>query len=939
MEKTTSFQLSPSLLYQPFTYKSKTSNSIFHVLGVADVSSMEKPSSSSPSHQSSLKFSSNSYALNDAVRLNSLGSCKMVHAQIIKTADEWNAGSSLKRLFNLYAELGDFRSAAGVLFMGFERDPPSWSSWVEEFANSHERLYELLEIFRELHRRGLISNAGVLTAILRLCVNSMDSMMGLVIHACAFKSGFDSYAYLKSALMEFYASFFGESYANKIFSETCMRNTILWNKVIMLNAQSGSWLKVLELFHEMQFSGTKADRFTIAKVLQACGRAEALKGGKQIHGYVIRSLQMSDLLICNSLISMYSKNSKLKLARMVFDLMESRSLVSWNSIISGYALNGFLDEAWHVFDQMNSSEIYPDIVTWNCLISGHSIHGSHNGILQVLRRMQVSGLKPNSNSMTSALQGISEMGSLKTGKEIHGYLIRNELECDIFVGTSLVDMYIKKGCLTSARSVFDKMNNRNIFAWNSLISGYAYNGLFNEALWLLDRMEKEGIKPDLITWNGLISGYAMRGLGKKALVLIRQLKTLGSKANVVSWTALISGCSQTGNYMESLALFIEMQQEGIRPNSATIACLLRACTDLALLQKGEELHCHAIRSDFDKDIIVATALVDMYCKSGSLQHAHKVFRNIKNKNLASWNSMIMGFAVHGLGKEAISLFSEMCESGIHPDGITFTAVLSGCRHSGLFDEGWKYFDSMTTEYGITPRLEHYACMVDLLGRGGYLDEAWDFIQTMPLEPDAGVWGALLGACKLHKNLELAEIGAKYLFELEPYNSGNYLLMMNLYAAENRWKDVENLKEVMTIVGARTRPGWSWIQIGDIIHVFSVKGEPHPEIGEIYFELYQLISKMKKLGYVPDTECVPQNLNEEEKEKALLSHTEKLAITYGLINAENGVPVRVIKNSRVCNDCHTVAKYMSQISSREIVLRDGVRFHHFVGGKCSCNDYW
>ncbi|XP_077212616.1 pentatricopeptide repeat-containing protein At4g01030, mitochondrial-like [Tasmannia lanceolata] len=935
MEKTTPFHLNPSLPQNPFcTNKGKRNKTIFHVHGVTDTS-FERP----PSTFSSLRFSSYTPALDDFMNLKSLDSVKQNHAQIIKTAEVYYSGSSSNRLINLYTEFGDFRSASIIFFMGFERDSLSWSSLIEEFERVGGSSRELLETFGELHRKGLIFRERILADVLRICAMLMDIGLGLEIHAGVIKNGFDSDVHLKCALLNFYVNCCGIDYADHMLSEMSVRNIRLWNEVIMLNSQCGLWLKILELFRKMQFSCVGADSFTITKVLQACGRLGALQEGMQIHGYVIRSALMSNLLVSNSLISMYSKNSKLERARTVFESMNTRTLITWNSMISGYALNGFLDEAMEIFDEMELSETKPDLVTWNCLISGHALCGNYEGILKVLQRMQNEGFKPNSGSITSMLQAVSEFGSLRVGMEIHGCVMRNGLDCDIYVGTSLVDMYVKKGSLANAQSVFDHMKSRNIFVWNSLISGYAYNGYFNKALELLNKMENEGIQPDLITWNGLIYGYAMWGLSERALVLIRQLKKLGFNPNVVSWTALISGCSQNGNYLESLEFFIEMQEAGSRPNSATISSSLQACAGLASLQKGMELHCFAIRTGFDGDIFVATSLIDMYCKSGCLKNAHRVFKKILNTNLATWNAMIMGFSVHGLGKEAISLFNEMCGLGMQPDGITFTALLSGCRHSGLVNDGWKYFDSMRTDYGIIPTLEHYACMVDLLGRGGYLDEAWDFIQTMPLKPDPSVWGALLGACRIHKNLELAEIAAEYLFKLEPYNSGNYLLMMNLYASENRWEDGENLRDMMNVVGVKNRPGWSWIQISYTVHVFSVEGEPHPDIGEIYFELYQLVLEMRKLGYVPNLDCVDQNLDDVEKEKILLSHTEKLAITYGLISTQNSVPIRVIKNTRVCSDCHTAAKYMSQVTSREIFLRDGIRFHHFMDGKCSCNDYW
>ncbi|KAG0483092.1 hypothetical protein HPP92_011176 [Vanilla planifolia] len=472
-----------------------------------------------------------------------------------------------------------------------------------------------------------------------------------------------------------------------------------------------------------------------------------------------------------------------------------------------------------------------------------------------------------------------------------------------------------------------------------MISACANEGSFQEALKLLKQMEREGIKPNLATWNGLISGYAMKGKARQALILIRQLRFTGLKGDVVSWTALISGCSQNKLFEDSVTFFAEMQNDGVKPNSATLVTVLKSCASLGLLKKGSELHCYATRRGMDMKVHVSTALIDMYCKSGNLRNAHQVFRMLEDKNVATWNAMIVGFANYGKTKEAFLLFEDMLSSGIKPDSITFTALLTGCRHSGLIDAGWKYFDDMKQKYNITPTLEHYAGIADLLARGGFLDEALDFIKNMPFKPDAGVWGSLLCACKTHRNLQVAEFAAKNLLRLEPRNSANYMLMIAIYAAENQWDDVHNMRVAMNRLAVKSGAGWSWLQIGQTIHSFSVEGQTHPEMGTIYFELYQLVSKMKVLGYVPDTSCIVHNIREEEKKKLLMAHTEKLAITYGLIKTSKGMPLRVVTNIRVCNDCHVVAKLISEISGREIFLRDGVRVHHFKQGQCSCNDYW
>lgn len=640
----------------------------------------------------------------------------------------------------------------------------------------------------------------------------------------------------------------------------------------------------------------------------------------------------------NSLISMYSRNCSMDLARRAFDSMENPNTVSWNSIISGYALNGDLDEAWRIFEQMMMMrDVKPDLVTWNSLISGNVRHGCNAKVLELLRGIQSAGLEPNSVTITGILQAIAESRALELGRQIHGYTVRHGQESSAYVGTSTIDMYVKCGDLGTARKVFDYMPRRNLFAWNSLISGYAFQGLFDEALLLLNQMQQEGVRPDLTTWNGLISGYSMKGFKKQALILIRRLKTLGEKPNVISWTSLISGFCQNGLFEDSLGCLIEMQKEGVQPNSATMASSLRAAAGLALLARGRDLHAGAIRRGLDGDIFVATALVDMYAKCGNLSKALQVFERIKDKSLSSWNAMLMGFAAHGLAKEMISRFEEMRSSGINPDAITFTALLCGLKHSAMVSEGWRFFDMMKVDYAMIPSPEHYACMVDLLGRAGYLDEAWDFIETMPEEPDAGVWGALLGACRSHKNLQLAEAAAERLFEMEPHNPANYLLMASIYASRSQWEKVETLKAAMSALGLKSRGGWSWIQIGKTLHSFSVEGNPHPDLGEVWFELLKMVAEMKRKGYRPDTACIALDVDEPTKEMMLMGHTEKLAITYGLIRSEGNGPIRVIRSASVCGDCHTMAKYASKIRRREILLRDGPRFHRFVDGRCSCNE--
>ncbi|XP_054783116.1 LOW QUALITY PROTEIN: pentatricopeptide repeat-containing protein At4g01030, mitochondrial [Prosopis cineraria] len=900
--------------------------------GMIDTSNIASAQFSSP------KFSSSFHLLENMVQIRTLESVRVLHAQILKMPYEGNLHAMDKSLIRYYLEFGGFMCATKVFFVGFTRNYLLWNSFVEECESFGGDPLEIMEAFKELHNIGVQLNSRALTVVLKICSALMDLWLGLEIHASVIKRGLDFDVHLNCALINFYGKCWNVDKANQVFDETPHHENFLWNTIIIVNLRSERWGEALALFNRMQLSSAKPTCGTMVKLLQASGKLRALNEGKQIHGYVLRCGLESNVSICNSLISMYSRNNELKLARTVFYSMENHNISSWNSIISSHAVTGSLNDVWDIFRKMESLTIKPDIITWNSLLSAHLLQGSYNTVLTIFRRLQSGGFKPDSCSVTSAIQAIIELGFFTLGKEIHGYVIRNKLDYDVYVCTSLVDMYVKNDSLEKAQALFDNAETKNICSWNSLISGYSFKGQFNNAETLLTQMKEEGIEPDLVTWNSLVSGYSMCGHSDKALAVVHRIKSSGLTPNVVSWTAIISGCSQNENYRDALKFFSQMQAENVKPNSTTICSLLSACAGLSFLKKGEEIHCLSIRLVLD-DIYAATALIDMYSKAGRLKVAIDIFSRIQNKTRPCWNCMMMGYAIYGHGEEVMTLFDELCKTGIQPDSITFTALLSGCKNSGLIDEGWKCFDSMKTDYNLNPTIEHYSCMVDLLGKAGYLDEAWDFIQTMPIKPDASIWGALLASCRIYNNMKLAEVAAKNLFELEPQNSSNYVLMMNLYSALNHWEDVERLKESMIARGLKIPHVWSWTQVNQTIHLFSTEGKPHPEEGDIYFELYHLISEIRKLGYVPDIKCVYQNIDDNEKQKVLLSHTEKLAITYALMKSKGGAPIRVVKNTRICQDCHAAAKYISLAKNRSIFLRDGGRFHHFVNGKCSCNDRW
>eukprot|EP01018_Ginkgo_biloba_P030204 Gb_10726 [translate_table: standard] len=564
-------------------------------------------------------------------------------------------------------------------------------------------------------------------------------------------------------------------------------------------------------------------------------------------------------------------------AHMLKNGFEQKVYLS-TKLVSTYAICGSLVDARHVFDKMPNRNVF----SWNAMIRGYIMHEQWEQALELYRQMQRADMKPDEFTFPVALKACTSLAALEQGRDIHDDIIRSGFESNVFVGSALVDMYAKCGKVENARQVFDKMYLRDVGLWTAMIAGYT---------------QKE------------------------------------------NWAAIIAGHTQKENCEEALKLFRQMQSAGVKPNSFTIASILPACAHLGALQQSKEIHDYVIRGGFELNVFVGSGLVDMYAKCGCIDVAQKVFDKMSRRNAVSWNAMITGYAMHGHGEEALAVFHQMQQLGMKPDRVTFIAVLSACSHAGLLDKGWHYFNNMSQEYGIAPGIEHYACIVDILGRAGRLDEAHEFIRKMPLEPNAGVWGALLGACRIHRNIELGEHVADRLFELEPENAGYYVLLSNIYAAAGRWDDAAKLRIMMKDRGVKKKPGCSWIEINNVVHEFLVEDGSHPQWEKIYATLVTLAGQMKEAGYVPDTTFVLHDVEEEKKESILCSHSEKLAIAFGLINTSPGTTIRITKNLRACGDCHSATKFISKIVRREIIVRDANRFHHFNDGMCSCGDYW
>ncbi|KAF8397593.1 hypothetical protein HHK36_016513 [Tetracentron sinense] len=592
-----------------------------------------------------------------------------------------------------------------------------------------------------------------------------------------------------------------------------------------------------------------------------------------------------------------------------------------------------LDYATLVFQQLQQE---PTIFMWNTIIRCYASSNTPSQAISFYGSMRNRGMKPNNYTFTFIIKACAADSCLFDlhGRAIHAQSIVFGIpNSDVHVYTSLVNMYasVAGGNVEAARSLFDRMQYRTAATWNAIIAGYARKENIKDAQELFDQMPDK----DEQSWNVMVCGYTKIGKFDEAGRLFEGMPV----RTLPSWNAMISAYVRASRPVEALALFREMQIVGMRPDEITVVSVLPACTQLGALESGEWIHLYVERNRFDRNISVCNAIIDMYSKSGCIDKATAVFKGMRKRSLVSWNTMISGLAIHGRGEEASQLFIEMESEGAVPDDITFVGLLNACAHAGLVERAWIYFENMHKVYGIQPKIEHYGCMVDILGRAHYLKEALKLINCMPFEPNSVILGSLLSACRTCNDFQFGEKILEKLVDLEPLNPGYYVLLSNMYASAGRWEEVIRVRNLMKNRGIEKKPGCCSIELDNTVHEFVVGDKTHQQTKQIYAKLDEISQKLDLAGYVPDTSVVLFDLDEEGKAQNLSVHSEKLAVAFGLLKTRLGKPIRVVKNLRVCRDCHSAIKFISQVYSREIVLRDCNRFHHFKDGSCSCNNFW
>ncbi|KAJ9163890.1 hypothetical protein P3X46_023513 [Hevea brasiliensis] len=582
---------------------------------------------------------------------------------------------------------------------------------------------------------------------------------------------------------------------------------------------------------------------------------------------------------------------------------------------------------------------------------------------------QYGGFDMGSSTYDALVSACIGLRSIPGVKRVFNYMMSNGFEPDQYMRNRILLMHVKCGMMIHARKWFDEMHERNLVSWNTIIAGHVDTGDYVEAFRLFLIMWEEFSDAGSRTFATMIQASAGLGLisaGKQlhsctlkmgvgddifvSCALIDMYSKCGSiedahyvfdempEKTTVGWNTIIAGYALHGYSEEALDMYYDMRDSGVRMDHFTFSIIVRICARLASLDYAKQAHAALVRHVFGSDIVANTALVDFYSKWGRIEDARNVFNKMPCKNVISWNALIAGYGNHGRGDDAIELFELMLRQRMRPNHVTFLAVLSACSYSGLSEHGWEIFQAMGRDYTVKPRAMHYACMIELLGREGLLDEAFALIRGAPFKPTANMWAALLTACRVHQNLELGKFAAEKLYGMEPEKLNNYIVLLNIYNSSGKLKEAAAVIQTLRRKGLRMLPACSWIEVNKETNVFHSGDKSHAQRKEIYQKVDYLMKEIAKHGYVPENKTLLPDVDEQEQ-RILSYHSEKLAIAFGLINTPYWVPLQIVQGHRLCSDCHKAIKLIAMVTRREIVVKDASRFHHFKDGNCSCGDYW
>ncbi|KAE7999609.1 hypothetical protein FH972_004017 [Carpinus fangiana] len=703
-------------------------------------------------------------------------------------------------LISMYAGDVNLSSARSLFDSLLEKNVTVWNAMISAYTH-RQNTFESFKVFQQMILAGLQPNLVTFVSLIPSCENANSLCVGESLHACVIKHGSEDQLPVLTSLVSMYSKLGDVNSAIFLFYQMPQKNLLLWNSMVSGHVHNGQWDASLVTFREMQFAGCNPDAVSIVSILSACSKLEAVLLGQSAHAVSVRRGIDSNLNVTNALLAFYSDCHQLSSSFQLFNSMAGRNAVSWNTLISGCVNNGDVEKAAILFHRMQKEGTELDLVT---LIS----------ILPIF-----SGSK-----------------NLGQGRALHGFSMKTGFDSDISLVNALISMYCYCGDLEAGRLLFEIMPQRSVVSWNALITGFRrYHNLQHEALILFNRMIKEDQRPNSVTLLNLlplccnqlqgksIHAFAVRTGFAKETPLVSSLIfmydrfenlnsclllfQMGNRGDISLWNAIMSVHVQSKNAKKAVAFFCDLLQLGLQPDKITVLSLISSCVQLNSINLTHSVLSYLIRKGFNKYMVICNALIDLYARGGHILNAKKLFDGLVEKDAISFSVMINGYGLHGDAEAALDLLSQMEVLGMRPGDVIYLTVLSACSHSALVEKGRAVFNSMV-EQGISPKMEHYACMVDLLGRIGHLNEAYDIVKGLACKPSVSMLQSLLGGCRIHGNVELGERIGEMLFEIDPENSRSYVMLYNIYAAAGRWTDADKLRSDMERRQLRKIPGFS-----------------------------------------------------------------------------------------------------------------------------------
>ncbi|PKU67170.1 pentatricopeptide repeat-containing protein At2g39620 isoform X1 [Dendrobium catenatum] len=713
-------------------------------------------------------------------------------------------------LLDMYGRLGMVGAASQVFDSMPDCDVVSLNAMISGF-NQNKQSHQALALFRKMLSTSITPNKITILNLFPAVCELSNALLCRSLHGFIARRLF--LPAVANGLIDAYSKCGLVEAARRIFNGMSeSRDDVTWGTMISGFFYNDFFTDALDLFDELRRENMKLNQVSVLSALSAAAETGNLEKGIEIHMHAVDKGMDFDISVNTVLVTMYAKCGEVEKAKQLFfDGMPEKDIIAWSAMISAFAQSGQPKEAVSIFKKMN-----------------------------------LEGITPTSITIVSILPACADMLDLNAGKSIHCISLKSGINFDGSVGTAFVAMYAQCGSFISSLKLFDRLQNKDIVTWNALINGYAQIGDARNAVKLFHELHLSGLQPDRATLVGLLSVFTFldkfhegtsvhgltikRGLGsdlhvknatmdmyakcgdlKAAETVFLETK---SHVDVIAWNTMIAGYAHNGFANEAISVFYQMRSDNIRPNLVTLVSIIPTAGYLSSLRDGLALHSISIQTGFESHVVVGNSLIDMYSKCGRLDVARDLFDQMEYRDIVSWNVMLGGYAMHGIGESVINLFSQMKGSSVRPDSVSLVSVLSACRHVGLVDVGRKIFKSMRSELDLEPNKKHYACMVDLLGRAGQFDEAWELLKAMGEETDSSIWGALLGAAKMHCHVKMGELAVEHLLKLEPQNPSHYVILANIYADSGRWADAERIRAAMRNMGVSTSPGCSWLQISE-----------------------------------------------------------------------------------------------------------------------------